>query len=161
MQGDFAAPPFSLPLGGRCPSAHTGADEGTGFGFPFVGCAVLQGFALRGELLCPRRQSNQNATGDGSDEHSVLIVAFPRTPLRGTRTCWILQNFRRAKMEWPPRFIPGHWALGLQKLPLLRFPWCAWPGRAGDGWSEIGGPAGVRPLREEGTAPMSAVGAGP
>ena len=40
-----------------------------------------------GELLCPWRQSNQNATGDGSDEHFVLIVAFPRTPLRGTRTC--------------------------------------------------------------------------
>ena len=30
-----------------------------------------------GELLCPWRQSNQNATGDGSDEHFVLIVAYP------------------------------------------------------------------------------------
>ena len=79
-----------------------------------------------------QRGIGQNATGDGSDEHFVLIVAFPRTPLRGTRTCWILQNFRRAKMEWPPRFIPGHWALGLQKLPLLRFPWCAWRCRAND-----------------------------
>ena len=36
-----------------------------------------------GEFLCPWRQRNQNATGDGSDEHFVLIVAFPRTPLRG------------------------------------------------------------------------------
>ena len=37
--------------------------------------------------------------GTAPDEHFVLIVAFPRTPLRGTRTCWILQHFRRAKSE--------------------------------------------------------------
>jgi len=30
----------------------------------------------------------------------ALIFAFPRTPLRETRTCWILQNSRRAKSEW-------------------------------------------------------------
>ena len=82
-----------------------------------------------GEFLCPRRQRNQNAAGDGSDEHFVLIVAFPRTPLRGTLSCLMLLNFRRAKMEWPPRFLPGHWALGLQKLPLVRFRWCAWVSR--------------------------------
>ena len=30
-----------------------------------------------GEFLCPRRQRNQNAAGDGSDEHFVLIAAHP------------------------------------------------------------------------------------
>ena len=30
-----------------------------------------------GEFLCPWRQRNQNAPGDGSDEHFVLIVAYP------------------------------------------------------------------------------------
>ena len=29
-----------------------------------------------------------------------------------------------------PQFLPGHWALGLQKLLLLRFHNCAWPCRA-------------------------------
>ena len=38
--------------------------------------------------------------GTAPDEHFVLIVAFPRTPLRGTRTCQVLQCFRRAKFEW-------------------------------------------------------------
>jgi len=44
-----------------------------------------------GEFLCPRRQRNQNAAGDGSDEHFVLIVAFPRTPFTGV-TPWGGQN---------------------------------------------------------------------
>ena len=38
--------------------------------------------------------------GTAPNEHFVLIVAFPRTPLRGTRTCQVLQCFRRAKFEW-------------------------------------------------------------
>ena len=44
-----------------------------------------------GEFLCPRRQRNQNAAGDGFDEHFVLIVAFPRTPFTGV-TPWGGQN---------------------------------------------------------------------
>ena len=36
------------------------------------------------------------------------------------------ENFRRAKFEWQSKFPPGHWALGLQKLPLVRFNLCAW-----------------------------------
>ena len=36
------------------------------------------------------------------------------------------ESFRRAKSEWVFEFPPGHWALGLQKLPLLRFHSCAW-----------------------------------
>ena len=36
-----------------------------------------------GEFLCPWRQRNQNATGDGSDERFALIFAFPRTPFTG------------------------------------------------------------------------------
>ena len=45
--------------------------------------------------------------GTAPDEHFVLIVAFPRTPLRGTRTCWILQHFRRAKSEWRSEISTG------------------------------------------------------
>ena len=32
-RGGTLGRPKAFPLGGRCPSAHTGADEGTGFGF--------------------------------------------------------------------------------------------------------------------------------
>ena len=40
------------------------------------------------------------------------------------------EHFRHAKSEWRSKFPPGHWALGLQKLLLLRFHNCAWPCRA-------------------------------
>ena len=35
------------------------------------------------------------------DGHFVSIFALPPSPpLRGTRTCWILQHFQRTKSEW-------------------------------------------------------------
>ena len=40
------------------------------------------------------------------------------------------EHFRHAKSEWRSKFPPGHWALGLQKLLLLRFHNCAWRCRA-------------------------------
>ena len=54
--------------------------------------------------------------GTAPDEHFVLIVAFPRTPLRGTRTCWILQHFRRAKSEWRSEISTGPLGPGLAKI---------------------------------------------
>ena len=152
-----------------------------------------------------QRGIGQNAAGDGSDEHFVLIVAYPTPsgpsghlpltggvgpgpPLRGTRTCWILQYFRRAKSERLFTITSGPLGPGFAKIaagavPLLRL---AWPSRcllvhclrAGLGpaptlktggfqicrrggcphppvpnrVSFLGGPASVRPLREEGTA---------
>ena len=56
----------------------------------------------------------------------MLIVAFPRTPIYGGYPLEQAESFRRAKSEWVFEFPPGHWALGLQKLPLLRFHSCAW-----------------------------------
>ncbi len=64
--------------------------------------------------------------GTAPDEHFVLIVAFPRTPIYGGYPLKWAESFRRAKSEWVSEFPPGHWALGLQKLPLLRFHSCAW-----------------------------------
>ena len=64
--------------------------------------------------------------GTAPDEHFVLIVAFPRTPIYGGYPLEQAESFRRAKSEWVSEFPPGHWALGLQKLPLLRFHSCAW-----------------------------------
>ena len=115
--------PKAFPLGGRCPSAHTGADEGAGFGFVRFpqggfrrhlrakscrwrgGCAPKRacGRSAGGDLLCPWRQSRQNATGGRlrmSAERSYS--PYPRTPLRGlplgrcaalparnTRSAWV------------------------------------------------------------------------
>ena len=55
------------------------------------------------------------------------------------------EYFRRAKFEWASKFLPGHWALGLQKFPLVRFHDCAWFGRTGDSWSVIAGRSGTGP----------------
>ena len=67
----------------------------------FVGCAVLQGFALRGEFLFHVEKEPKDARGAAQDGHSVSIFAVPlEPPFRGTRTCEVEQNFRRAKSEW-------------------------------------------------------------
>ena len=129
-----------------------------------------------GEFLCPRRQRNQNAAGDGSDEHFVLIVAHPTPsgpsghlpltggvgpgPHYGGRVPVRLSKISGArKSEWVSEFQPGHWALGLQKLPLVRFHTCAWVSRTNAPGRYAVGPVWDRPLREKGAASISAVGA--
>ena len=63
--------------------------------------------------------------GTAPDEHFVLIVAFPRTPITGVIPLarqWIsgAQN-----LSGGLRFLPAHWGLGLQKLLPVRFHFCA------------------------------------
>ena len=124
--GNFAASSLSrLPvpfIKGKWPKArgdrdrwHGEAvtDEGAGFGLRLL-CAgefrrlrAASDFAHGGKvtktppgptpLIKGRCPEGAEGIGTGSDEHFVLIVAFPRTPLRGTRTCHVLQCFRRAK----------------------------------------------------------------
>ena len=54
--------------------------------------------------------------GTAPDEHFVLIVAFPRTPVTGV-TPWVRQRFFGAQnLSGALCFLSGHWALGLQKL---------------------------------------------
>ena len=56
-------------------------------------------------FLCPWRQRNQNATGDGSDEHFVFIVAFPRTPFYGGRQLGRMVRYRKGaggSTDWLP-----------------------------------------------------------
>ena len=58
----------------------------------------------------------------------------------------MVHHFRRAKFEWVSNFPPGHWALGLQKLPLVRFKDCACLCRTNDtGLSPTVGTHIVRP----------------
>ena len=100
-----------------------------------------------GEFLCPWRQRNQNAPGDGSDEHFVLIVAYPtpsgpsgHLPLTGGvgpgphYEGRITESFSKISgaqnLSGRSKSPPGHRALGLQKLHSVRSQLCAWPCRA-------------------------------
>ena len=58
----------------------------------------------------------------------VLLVALPRTPIRGYPLKQA-ENFRRAKSEWVSKSIPAHWGPGFVKIkagavppPRLGFP---------------------------------------
>ena len=135
---------LAFPLGGKVPPK--GADEGSEFGC-LVGRddsarrpsgIVCAGIFRRsgGELLCPWRQSNQNATGDAADGLR-LRYAPPRSigPLSPDPITGVNPSARQIisgaqNLSDCPQFLPGHWALGLQKLLLLRFHNCAWPCRA-------------------------------
>ena len=95
-------------------------------------------------LSCPfgaihfedRRGTAQNGHSVSIFAHPIPFVASrhlpltggvgPRTPIYGSYPLEQAESFRRAKSEWVSEFPPGHWALGLQKLPLLRFHSCAW-----------------------------------
>ena len=153
LYGDSRTNIDSLPPGGRCPQrgrmrgqvkaqirGRAGACPRRLFSFPFRECG--EDFAA-----CGRRVPLPMAAKDGGKGTKPPpgtrpmgygcayapprpIGRFPRTPLRGTPYREVQQGFRRAKSEWSPRFLPGHWALGLQKLPLLRFHSRAWLCRA-------------------------------
>ena len=85
-----------------------------------------------GDLLFPWRKRRQNAPGDASDGLRLRcapprsIGRFPRTPFTGDALlliyCWIsgAQN-----LSGGSKFLPGHWALGVQNLLLVRFRLCA------------------------------------
>jgi len=117
------------------------------FSHPRRPCFVRRGVSppAGGELLCPWRQSNQNATGDGSDEHFVLIVAYPtpsgpsgHLPLTGGvgpgphyegYPLDRAKHFRRAKSEWLVPISIGPLGPGFAKiiagavsLPRLALP---------------------------------------
>ena len=58
-----------------------------------------------------------------------LHAAHPLDPRFTGVTPWARQNISGTQnLSGFLRFLPGHWALGLQKLPLLRFHNCAWLG---------------------------------
>ena len=68
----------------------------------------------------------KGSPGDAADGHFVPIGPLtPGPPLRGTRTCQVLQNFRRAKSEWLVPITAGPLGPGIPKIvvgavPLLR-----------------------------------------
>ena len=169
---------LSLPPGGEggWPSGQT--DEGTIFaplcldksGRAGPAPPLLSGFFLEmrrgfrpaGRVSFPAMgKKPKDRRGTAPDEHFVLIVAFPPGPHYGGRIPIRFYNISGAQnLSGFLRLHPGHWALGLQKLPLVRFHFCAWLGRTGDSWSVIAGRSGTGPTKW-GMASVFAVGAGP
>ena len=101
--------------------------------YHFTGFSSLShSFYLLLHLHCKSawRQSRQNATGGRLQRSTVpvLLVAFPPVPLfTGDALLPHAAEFpaRKIRSAWV-QFRPGHWALGLQKLPLVRFNARAW-----------------------------------
>ena len=59
----------------------------------------------------------KGSLGDAADGHFVPIGPLtPSPPLRGTRTCKIEENFRRAKFVCPSKFLPPHWGMAKRKI---------------------------------------------
>ena len=78
------------------------------------------------------------AQSAGSAKPPCLHVALPlEPPLRGTRTCEVVQNSRRAKSEWRSKFPPGHWALAMWKIGAgaVPLPRLALPSRCSRCWA--------------------------
>ena len=117
IQGDFSLPCSTLafPLGGRWHGAAV-TDEGAGFGLnslctgEFRRLRAASYFALGGKVT-------KTPLGDAADGHFVPIGPLtPSPPLRGTRTCKIEENFRRAKFVCPSKFLPPHWGMAKRKI---------------------------------------------
>ena len=123
---------------------------------------MRRGFRPAGRVSFPAMgKKPKDRRGTAPDEHFVLIVAFPPGPHYGGRIPIRFYNISGAQnLSGFLRLHPGHWALGLQKLPLVRFHFCAWLGRTGDSWSVIAGRSGTGPTKW-GIASVFAVGAGP
>ena len=94
----------------------------------------------------------KGSPGDAADGHFVPIGPLtPGPPFTGV-TPWVRQKISGAKnLSGGQRFLPGHRALGLQNLELLRFQNCAWLCRANAPGANPGGrPKGLPyPIPEE------------
>ena len=149
------SPQKAFPLGGRW-HGEAVTDEGAMIERFFVGpdalIGLLDGSFRRvvsppagGDLLCPWRQSRQNAPGGRLRMSAPRSYSpYPRTPFTGV-TPWTLCGPSGAQNQECLGAVPSGPTGGLseKKLELVRFYFCAWrcrtnapganPGRAGLG----------------------------
>ena len=86
--------------------------------------------------------------GTAQDGHFVSIFALPPVPHYGGRVPVRLSKISGAQnLSGGSEFPPGHWALGLQKLRLVRFNFCAWFCRTNVPGTNDAVGAGPRPAR--------------
>ena len=119
MPGDFAAcgRRVTLPAAARrrkvrlSPFPPDGENCDRSLAPPLPGEPAALGFTGSNDGL------GKTPLGDAADGHFVPIGPLtPSPPLRGTRTGRFQENFRRAKSEWPSKFLPPHWGLAKRKI---------------------------------------------
>ena len=91
---------------GACPAASVHSFPGMRRGFR----------RCCGELLCPWRQSNQNATGDGSGWTLRVHIRLSPDPVYGGYPSGWAVTFRRAKFEWLSAIPSGPLGPGFAKI---------------------------------------------
>ncbi len=85
-------------------------------------------------------KSPKDRRGTAQDERFALIFALPPVPHYEGRSTGKSSRISGAQnLSGFYRFIPGHWALALQKLMLVRFHLCAWLCRANAAGANLGG----------------------
>ena len=75
-------------------------------------------------------KETKGSPGTAQDERFALIFALPRTPFTGVPPEKFSRSSGAQNLSGWSEFPPGHWALGVQNLELLRFKNCAWLCRA-------------------------------
>ena len=113
--------------------------------------ATSPGLIARG-ISPPRRRGTfpamgkypKDRRGTAQNGHFVSIFALPPDPHYGGRVLVRFCNISGAQnLSGWSKFLPGHWALGLHKFPLVRFHNCAWIYRANAPGVEYAVGAGV------------------
>ena len=145
-------------------------DEGTGFGLGSLSAEEISPPA-GGELLCPWRQSNQNATGDAADGHFVPIGPLSPDPI--TVDAYLLgfaifparKNGVVSAISSGP-LGPGFAKIAATAISQLRLSLpnqrsrSVFPRRGDPCGRPEHGSASVQPPQKEGTVSSFAVGAG-
>ena len=99
------------------------------------------GFRPAGRVSFPTMgKKPKDRRGTAQDERFALIFALPPVPHYEGRSTGKSSRISGAQnLSGFYRFIPGHWALALQKLMLVRFHLCAWLCRAIAAGANLGG----------------------
>ena len=117
-------PILAFPLGGRW-HGEAVTDEGADFGLGLLYAERFRrpgggaGFRPAGRVTFPAMgKSPKDRRGRLRMSASRSYSPYPRTPLRGTRTCEGVQNFRRAKSEWLIQIPAGPLGPGFPKIAI-------------------------------------------
>ena len=111
---------------------------------------------LPGEPASLGFAGSNEGLGKAPPGHLPLTGGVGPGPHYGGTPSWeVVHHFRRAKSEWPSKFPPGHWALGLQKLPPVRFHSCAWVSQPTAPVQILAGRSGTGPYKNNAAAPLS------
>ena len=127
-QGSVSPPAliWPSPWGGRCPSAHTGADEETDFGLDSL-CAGGYFAAPAASSFLPGQKGTKEPPRGGRNRQErrcrpCLHAAHPLDPHYGGYPLGQAEYFRRAKFEWLSAISSGPLGPGFAKIAAAAVP---------------------------------------